>query len=1053
MDGLPKIEALDSPDDRPPGEGGESVRVERARARPTLPPAGPDGSRLRKTTVAKQMREQKRAEEAARAAATPPAPPKPQQPADPPGIPMPLLEPRAEKVPEAAATEPRRAEKPRLPKGPPPDTDAKPAPPPPRSRVPKRAPDAKKADAGGRKEPPPPRDRVPKRGQGGPDAAKDGPDPRQRPQQRPQQQQPPKPAPPAPPQPQQSDQKARPRVTLPDNPPRLPPGPPPVRRMRRPTAPRLPSGGPSAPQQAPPQTGGPPREGPPSAGLPSAGPTRPSLPQQPPVPDGAVGRIEPKQVPADQVAGAPNAPQPGGPPQPPAPPPGDDAAVADADGDDPGLEFLPPPPDNYAALSSLREQTDLGTCLIPFLEALAWRGDPRHIAESVPHFINNLDITSFRNVLANLHYESRPVEVSAHEIDSRLMPCIFLPKGKDAMILLDVQPNYIRAFDGGLGEEVEVPREPIRGMAYFFTRIEADELLPAQHKVGWFRAVTERFRGLVYQTLGLTLLLNVLALATPLFVMAVYDKVVATGSMETLAYFAVGVSIAIACDMVLRGIRSRIMAFIGARLDTIVGNAVFHRILFLPPQFTERATVGAQVARIKDFETVRDFFTGPMALTFFELPFTLLFVIVIAVLGGPLAVVPAVMFLMFLLLGAIIQPLLRTSVAKAARGSSRRQELTIETFGNMRAVKYAGAEGTWLQRYRENSAKAALNSFYTAQYSSLIQTISTVLMTASGLGTIVFGVFRVLSGDMTIGALVASMILVWRVLSPLQSAFISMTRVTQVRSSIQQINALMNLRAEREPHALVNPIRRFTGHISFARVSLRYSPEADPALVGVQFDVNPGEVVCVVGGNGSGKSTILKLLAGMYNPQAGSIRIDNQDIRQMDIVELRHAVSYVPQTFQFFYGTIAQNLRLAHPTATDEDLRWAAEKASVLEDILALEQGSGKWKRSGFEVRIGDQGSGSMPTSLLQKLNLARGFLKRAPVMLFDEPGNGLDFEGDQAFMKQIDAMRGYVTVLIVTHRPSHLKLADKIIWLEEGHLRAAGPAAEVRKQLPKDFL
>ena len=535
--------------------------------------------------------------------------------------------------------------------------------------------------------------------------------------------------------------------------------------------------------------------------------------------------------------------------------------------------------------------------------------------------------------------------------------------------------------------------------------------------------------------------------------MAVYDKVVATGSLPTLGYFAFGVGIAIGCDLILRGIRSKIMAYIGARLDNIVGIAIFHKILFLPPAFTERATIGAQVARIKDFETIRDFFTGPMALVLFELPFVFIFIITIAALAGPVVFVSIIMMACFLILGLIISPLLRNSVGRAARASSKKQELIVETLSGMRAVKYCGAESRWMERFREYSASAALNSFYTAQLSSLMQTISHVLMISAGLGTIIFGVFRVINGDMSVGGLVASMILVWRVLAPLQTAFVSMTRLTQVKSSITQINNLMNIKGERDQHAIVNPIKQMEGFVTFARVSIRYSPDSDPALVGVSFDLEPGEVLCIVGGNGSGKSTALKLLGGMYAPQAGSIRIDNMDIRQMDTVELRHAVAYVPQTVQFFYGTIAQNLRLAHPTATMEDLYQACEKAAVLDEVLALSQGSGKWKREGFEVRIGDSSSGQMPTSLLQRLNLARGFLKNAPIMLFDEPGNGLDFKGDQAFMKTIDRMRGETTILMVTHRPSHLKLADKILWLEYGNVRAFGPSAEVLKQMPKDFV
>lgn len=724
--------------------------------------------------------------------------------------------------------------------------------------------------------------------------------------------------------------------------------------------------------------------------------------------------------------------------------------------------FVPPPPPPAVAalegsalaagLSHLRTATDLATCVPALLEALQWKGDPRHVAEAVPHFIDALDITSFRNILAQLHYESRPLDIRLDRIDPRNMPCLFLPEDGDALVVLGLDRDGIRVFDGGRSVYTVVPTKAVKGTAYFFTRVEQEDVI-AQGRSGWFKSVTDRFVPLVYQAFGLTFILNILALVTPLFIMAVYDKVVATGSLGTLAYLAIGVGIAIVCDQILRNLRARILAFVGARLDTLVGSSVFRKILLLPPAFTERAAIGAQVARIKDFENVREFFTGPMALVFFEAPFAIIFIIVIAALGGSVAAVPVIMVVLFIVFGAIMAPFVRMAVSKGARSGSRKQEFSVEALNNMRAIKYCGAEQIWLERYREMSAKASLAGYRTAEISAINNTISHVLMISSGTATVAYGVFKVFDGTMSMGGLVASMMLVWRVLAPLQTGFLTLTRLTQVKSSITQIDNLMNLRAERMPGGDIRPIRKISGRVTFNRVSLRYSPDADPALVGVSFDVEPGQVVCVVGGNGSGKSTILKLLIGMYGAQAGGVRVDDMDIRQMDPIELRYTVAYVPQVPQFFYGTIAQNLRLARPTATDADLHWACDQAGVLQDILALEQGSGKWKRTGFEVRIGDTGAAQLPASFLQRLNLARGYLKRSPIMLLDEPGNNLDFESDKLFMQRVQEMKGKTTVFIVTHRPSHLKIADAIVWLDDGHLRAFGPADQVRAQMPKDFL
>lgn len=701
-------------------------------------------------------------------------------------------------------------------------------------------------------------------------------------------------------------------------------------------------------------------------------------------------------------------------------------------------------------LAGVKHATDLSNCLVPLLEAMHWQGDPRHVAEALPHFLDEIDVTAFRNAMATLQFESRPFETRLDVIDPRLFPCLFLPRDGEAMVLLEWGSETHRVFDGGLCKEVDVERRRTRGLAYVFRPSNREAERAAIQRYGWFRSVAERFRGVGYQILLVSLIINLLALATPLFVKAVYDQVIATGSVPTLWYFAAGVGIAIAADWVLRTVRARILSVVGARLGSIVGNGIFHRILYLPPTFTERASIGSQVARLKDFETIREFFTGPLALILIELPFTLIFVAVIAILGGPVALVPIVMVTLFALLGVVVGPLLRAQVASATRATSKKQELVIETLKNIRAIKYAGAETVWHERFRELSAQASLANFRTAQLSSLVQAMSHVLMIGSGIATVVFGVFRVLSGDMTIGALVASMILVWRVLAPLQTAFLSLARANQVRASISQVNSLMQLKPEREANALVQPLRRFGGSVDFDRVSIRYSPDADPALVGVSFRIEPGEVVAVIGGNGSGKSTVLKLLAGIYTPQAGNIRIDGTDIRQIDPVELRHALAYVPQNRQFFYGTIAQNLRLAEPTATDAELRWACKMAGVLENIEALEQGSGKWRQTGFDVRIGDLAAEQMPSGLMQRLNLARGFLKRAPLMLFDEPGSGLNVEGDKALSAAIEEFRGDSTIFLVTHRPSHIKLADKVIWLDRGAMRAFGPTEQILQSLPE---
>lgn len=694
------------------------------------------------------------------------------------------------------------------------------------------------------------------------------------------------------------------------------------------------------------------------------------------------------------------------------------------------------------ALGGFSAASDLAACLLPLLKSLGWKGDPRNVAEALPHFANDLDLTGLRNVMATLNYSSRPERVTVDEVDPRLLPCLFLPDREHALVVKSNRDGVIEVFDSAQGESRELENPHIRGTAYFFTPMAADT---GPLRGGWFRHVLDRFRPLFWQAFFVTLFLNIMSLGAPIFVMNVYDKVIGTGSIPTLLAFCIGVGIALVFDTILRGVRARILAFIGARLDHIMGNNIFQHILSLPPGFTERATIGAQVARIKDFESVREFFTGPLATVFMELPFAIFYFAVIFWLGGILALVPVIGTALFILGGILVMPIVRKNVAIAGRAASRRQEFLVETLGKMRAVKLSAGEQNWLKRYRDMSARAAYGGFKNGVFASIVTGGSNALIVTAGMATIAMGVMGVIEGTMTTGGLIAAMMLVWRVLSPLQTAFTLIQRIEQVRGSITQIDSLMNLKPERDPRAMVAPIKNLKGRVSFSRVSLRYSNDADPALVGVSFDVEPGEVVAVTGRNGSGKSTIIKMILGLYTPQAGSIRIDSSDIRQIDPVELRHAVAYVPQVCNLYFGTIAQNLRLAAPTATDADIRWACEMADVWDEIQALPRG--------LDTRVGDGSSDHLPTSFVQKLSLTRAYLKRSPLMLFDEPVNGLDFEGDRQFMQAVDFFRGQSTIFMVTHRPSHLRFADRILVFDGGYLRLAGPAEEVRARIPPDLI
>ncbi|MEM7168672.1 MAG: ATP-binding cassette domain-containing protein [Pseudomonadota bacterium] len=693
-------------------------------------------------------------------------------------------------------------------------------------------------------------------------------------------------------------------------------------------------------------------------------------------------------------------------------------------------------------LSRLRDDSPIAACLLPLLAVLGWRGEARHIAEALPHFTDVSDMGRLRAVLGNLNYNTRMKEVRLSELDDRLIPCLFESADGEAFVVLERKDDQFSLFRG-LDSTVQThDGKGLKGTAYFISEEaeKSQKIQKAAIEGRWFEEVSSRFKGLVWQMLAITFVSNLLAIAVPLFIMNVYDRVIGSGSFETLYFLMGGVCIALAADVGLRLLRARILAYIGGRIDMIVGTTTFQQIVSLPVFMTERASVGAQVARLRQFESIREFFTGPLSAVFLDLPFILIFILVIALIAGPLAWVPVALILTFILAAILVLPLIRRHVSAANQSRATREAFLIEAISQLRTIKGCGAESIWSERHRNLSAASAITGFKTSQVSTLAQTIAQFLMMAGGVATLGVGTLLVLDGTATVGALIASMALIWRLLSPLQLAFLSYTKLEQVGQGLKQINQLMRQKPERDPSRQREHLRTIKGAITFDRASLRYMAKSKPALLGINIKIEPGEVIAVAGSNGSGKSTFMKLIACLYEAQAGAVFIDGIDARQFEIEELRSNIAYVPQVCDLFYGTVAQNLRLSNPTASDADLAQAAMESGLMEDILRFPEG--------FETRLTDQLQQQLPNGTKQKINLARAYVKKAPIYLMDEPANNLDHASDQILMRKVQQLRGSSTVVMVTHRPSHMRLADRVLYFDNGQLMLSGAPEEVMPQL-----
>ncbi len=688
----------------------------------------------------------------------------------------------------------------------------------------------------------------------------------------------------------------------------------------------------------------------------------------------------------------------------------------------------------WDAKSSASERENIGraqnvgrshNCLVPLLTALGWRGEERYLMESLPHFDDVEDINDLRSVIARLNFNTTPKNISTSQLSNDALPCLFVDKKGTLSVILQRNDDDLSIFDSATSSYMEIEISDVQGTAYLVSDFEIKEYQKEVMKHGWVFVLMRRFRRLGVQLVGITSLINLMALAVPIYVMSVYDKVIGTRSEESLVYFLAGILIIVVADLGLRTIRSRALAYLGARFDALLTAAAFQQILHLPVSLSERAPIGAQITRLKQFEGIREVFTGAVASAALDLPFTFVFLGAIIMFGGVVAWVPVTLMVIFAIMAAITMPLTKLRVSATGDVRSRRQSFLIELVTKHRAIREAYAEETWLSRFKSISAESARTHFKSSQLNLTIQTITQILVMAAGIATLGVGTFLVIAGDMTTGALIAVMALVWRVLSPIQSIFLSMNRLEQVKQSFIQVNALMRMKLEREPGKLPSIYRKFVGAISFSRVGFRYSPLSEPALMGLTLDIPPGQIVAVTGNSGAGKSTVLKLLTGLYLPQAGSVHIDGLDLRQLDMGELRHAIGYAPQKVTFFHGTIKQNLRLAHPEATDEEIKKACDDAGLSDYINTLPDG--------LETRLNDQFQRQMADGVRQRLILARAYIKDAPIYLLDEPGSNLDREDDMRLMRKLTSMRGHATIIIVTHRPSHMRIADRVIYLQDG--------------------
>ena len=628
-------------------------------------------------------------------------------------------------------------------------------------------------------------------------------------------------------------------------------------------------------------------------------------------------------------------------------------------------------------------------------------------------------------------------KLALDRLDPALMPAILMLSGDRAVVVEGrTSGGRLVVFDPALGEglgEVDAAAlaESYTGFALLLRAEYRDAPEGAAPRRGhWFWSTLAQNRWMYAQVLLAAMVANFLSLSTSIFIMVVYDRVLPNEAIESLMALTVGVGVALLFDFLIKTLRAAFVDRAGQRADKAMGRLIFDQLLDMHMR-ARKGSTGALANTLREFESLRDFFTSATLVAVVDLPFILLFVFVIYLIAGPLAIVPAVAVPVVLIVGIAVQPILARLAERSFADGQSKQSVLVETVSGLETIKAVGAarqmRARWedaIERQADHGVRARAVSQFALNATAFTQQLAQVMI-------VFYGVFLIMDGAVTMGALIAAVILTGRTLAPLAQLAQTLTRLNQARTSYRSLNALMQADSERPEGRRWIARPRLDGRITFDNVRFAYPDAMIDTLQGVSFTIEPGEKVAILGRIGCGKSTIARMIIGLYEPKQGSVLIDNTDIRQIDPGDLRRNVGSVLQDVWLFSGTVRENIAIGAVRPRDADVLAAAKIAGV-DDFIAKHP-------AGYDLVLAERGEG-LSGGQRQSITLARALIGKPPILLLDEPTSAMDVQNEAAVIKRLKEECSDRTLVIVTHRTSLLELVDRVIVIDNGKVAADGP-------------
>ncbi|WP_192037221.1 type I secretion system permease/ATPase [Halomonas sp. YLGW01] len=637
------------------------------------------------------------------------------------------------------------------------------------------------------------------------------------------------------------------------------------------------------------------------------------------------------------------------------------------------------------------------------------------------------------------------------QLNPSLFPLVLLLEPMRACVLLslDVKERRARVIFPELGEAaVEVSLDELKarysGRALYARpafRFDArSPELGATRRGHWFWDVIRENRRVYRDVLIGSVLINLFAIAMPLFVMNVYDRVVPNHATESLWVLAIGIILVLCFDLALRLMRNAFVDLAASRADVKLSSAIMSRVLGVRLEYRPAST-GSFASTLQSFESVRAFIGSATVVGLVDLPFVLLFVTIIALIGVPL-VIPILVGIVFVLLyGLAAQRRLHELSATTWRASAQRNATLVESLGNLETVKALRAEGRLQAIWEKSTAFLSRTSAQLRLTASSVTSVAMWTQHTVAVAVIVVGVYLIIAGDLTQGGLIAAYLLSSRAMAPISQSAGLLAQYHQASTSLDSLNEVMAQPTERgeQQQWVSRPVIR--GEVEFSRISLRYPGEEREALREVSLRVEAGDKLALLGKVGSGKSTLHRLLLGLYQPTAGAVTVDGVDIRQFDPLELRRHIGYVPQDVSLFFGSLRDNVIAGGGSdgVSDEMLHWAIEVAGLKAFVDSHPMG--------LELPVGERGE-RLSGGQRQSVAIARALVHDPQILLLDEPTSAMDHASEEAFKQRLSTLAKAKTVIVVTHRTSLLSLADRVAVIDGGRVVADGPRDQVVEAL-----